>query len=141
MKISSTYKFFALILSLSIILGVSIPTGFHHNMSEEMCDEMMEMNHAQQPISAHSEDCPMESESPKAHETEKKAHTLGLECACSLEEATLKIEAQKQIKIKVPVLFVVQILNEVHEQQDEIIIISDSYSPPPIYLSNESFLI
>lgn len=122
-------------------------------MSEEVCDEMQEM-HPMQAMSEHGEDCPMNdlsAEIPKyqhhtkTDKTHHKAHDLGFACACSIEEAPVKTEAKAQLKTKVPVLHVIQILAEIHTDESEIhafkISASDAYSPPPIYLSNESFLI
>lgn len=152
MKISATYRFIASVLSLSILIGVSIPSGLHA-MSEDMCDEMEEMQHPMQPMNEHGEDCPMNSQPaestkhqhhPKTDKTHHKAHDLGFACACSIEEAPVKTEAKAQLKTKVPVLHVVQILAEIHTDQSETnafqIPVSDAYSPPPIYLANESFL-
>lgn len=150
MKISVTYRFIASVLSLSILIGVSIPSGLHA-MSVDVCNEMQEM---QRPMSEHGEDCPMNSQPaevpenhhhPKTDKTHHKAHDLGFACACSIEEAPVKTEAKAQLKTKVPVLHVVQILAEIHTDVSKThafqIPISDAYSPPPIYLSNESFLI
>ncbi len=153
MKISATYRFIASVLSLSILIGVSVPSGLHAVMGE-VCDEMQEMQHPMQPVSEHAEDCPMMGQSaempehqhhPKKDKTHHKAHDLGFACACSIEEAPVKTEAKAQLKTKVPVLHVVQILKEIHTDESEAhafrIPVSDAYSPPPIYLANESFLI
>ncbi|MBD3617283.1 MAG: hypothetical protein HUJ22_12000 [Gracilimonas sp.] len=152
MKISATYRFIASVLSLSILIGVSVPMGLHA-MSEEVCDEMQEMHHPMQPMSQHAEDCPMNGQPaekpehqhhPKTDKTHHKAHDLGFACACSLEEAPVKTEAKAQLKTKVPVLRVVQVLAEIHTDESEAhafqIPVSDAYSPPPIYLLNETFL-
>lgn len=149
MKISVTYRFIASVLSLSILIGVSIPSGLHA-MSEDICDEMQEMH---QPMNEHGEDCPMigqpaempeHQHHPKTDKMHHKAHDLGFACACSIEEAPVKTEAKAQLKTKVPVLHVVQILAEIHTDKSEAhafqILDSDAYSPPPIYLANESFL-
>lgn len=123
-------------------------------MSGDMCDEMEEMQHPMQPTSEHGEECPVNSQPaempetqhhPKTDKTHHKVHDLGFACACSIEEAPVKTEAKAQLKTKVPVLHVVQILEEIHTDESEThafqIPVSDAYSPPPIYLSNESFLI
>lgn len=114
-------------------------------MSDEVCNEMDGMH---QPMSEHAEDCPMNGAIPGDHKNEMKHHDLhdfGFACACSIEEAPVKTEAKAQLKVKVPALTIVEILAEIHIDQSEIIAfhipVSDSYSPPPIYLSNESFLI
>ena len=144
MKISATYRFIASVLSISILIGVSIPTGLHA-MSEEVCDEMQEMQH---PVGEHVQDCPMDGQDPvhpKTDKTHHKAHDLGFACACSVEEAPVKTEAPVFQKVKTQVLAVVEVLAENHTTKTEFdthsFPISDSYSPPPIYLANESFLI
>lgn len=149
---SATYRFIASVLSLSILIGVSVPSGLHA-MSEEVCDEMQEM---EQPMTDHGEDCPMTSQpaemphhqnhpEQKAEKTHHKAHDLGFACACSIEEAPVKTEVPVYQKMKIQVLEVVEVLAEIHATQNESnnhsFLISDSYSPPPIYLTNESFLI
>lgn len=153
MKISITYRFIASLLSLSILIGVSIPSGLHA-MSEDVCDEMQEMKHPMQLMSEHGEDRPMNGQAteapehqhhPKTDNKHHKAHDLGFACACSIEEAPVKTEAKAQLKTKVPVLQVLQVLAEIHTDESGThafqIPVSDAYSPPPIYLTNESFLI
>lgn len=121
-------------------------------MSEDVCDEMQEIH---LPMNEHGEECPMMGHQhaempehqhyPKTDKTHHKVHDLGFACACSIEEAPVKTEAKAQLKTKVPVLQVVQILAEIHTDESEThafqIPVSDAYSPPPIYLTNESFLI
>lgn len=142
-------------LSLSILIGVSIPSGLH-GMSGDVCDEMEEMHHPMQPMSEHGEDWPMNeqpAEMPhhqehseyKAEKTHHKAHDLGFACACSIEEAPVKTEVPVYQKVKIQVIEVVEVLAEVYNTQIESdnhsFLTSGSYSPPPIYLANESFLI
>ena len=139
-KKSATYKFISAFLSLSIFLGVSIPSGLHA-MSKEVCNEE---DAAHQAMPVHEDDCPMEASDlhsmPKHHE----AHDFGFACACSVDEAPLNTEAQAQLKVKAPVISVIQILAEDHTDETENHAfqhpVSDFYSPPPIYLINESFL-
>ncbi len=116
-------------------------------MSDEVCDEMQEMHHPQQPGNEHEEDCPMNGQHPVQPKTDKihhQAHDLGFACACSVDEAPLNTQAPAQIKVKVPAMKVVHIIAEIHTDESEAnafqIPVSDAYSPPPIYLANESFL-
>lgn len=128
---------------MSILIGVSIPSGLHA-MSDEVCNDMKEMH---LPLSEHAEDCPMNDAASHHQEMDKKhhdLHDLGFACACSVEEAPVKTEAQAQLKVKTSALAVVQILAEIHIDETETnslqIPVSDAYSPPPIYLLNETFL-
>lgn len=143
MKISATYRLIATVLSLSILIGVSIPSGLHA-MSDEVCNDMKEMH---LPLNEHAEDCPMNDAASHHKETERKHHDLhdfGFACACSVEEAPVKTEAQTQLKVKVPALMIIQTLEDFHFNESETksfqIPVSDAYSPPPIYLLNETFL-
>ncbi|MCP9291862.1 hypothetical protein [Gracilimonas sediminicola] len=151
MKISATYRFIASLLSLSILIGVSLPTGLHAKDLEE-CDAMETM-HAdhKMPMTmmAGHDDCPMEHQ----HKNEEAnpaismvgMHDYGFACACSIDEAPVKTEAPVFQKVKAKVLAVVQVIAEDHttktESDNHAILISDSYSPPPIFLANETFLI
>ncbi len=130
-------------LSISILIGVSVPSGLHA-MSEDVCHEMQDMH---LPMSEHAEDCPMNDGVSNHQETDGKhhdLHDLGFACACSVEEAPVKTEAQAKLKVKVPALAVVHILAEFHTHEPETnafqIPVSGAYSPPPIYLLNETFL-
>ena len=151
MKFSAIYRFIASLLSLSILMGVSLPAGLHAKDWEECnAKEDIHADH-QMPMTmmAGHDDCPMEDQ----HQTEKAhapiievgMHVFGFACACSIEEAPVKAEAQVFQKTKVPVLTVVQVLSENHttktESDNHAIQTSDSYSPPPIFLANEPFLI
>lgn len=143
MKISAKYRFIASLLSLSIFIGVTVPTGLHA-MSEELCEQMKEMHHPTE----HGIHCPMDGDL-NAEIPNTKLHNslddLGLACACSIEEAPLKTETPVVQKVKTQVLAVVQILTENHTPNHEFdnhsYLISDSYSFPPIYIANETFLI
>jgi hypothetical protein len=142
-KISATYRLIASVLSMSILIGVSIPSGLHA-MSEDVCNDMQEMH---LPMNEHAEDCPMNDGTPHQQKADGKhhdLHDLGFACACSVEEAPVKTEAQTQLKVKVPALMVVHTLEHLHFNESETkpfqIPVSDAYSPPPIYLLNETFL-
>jgi hypothetical protein len=151
-KISATYRFIASVLSLSILMGISIPSGLHA-MSEEVCNDMQEMDIPMQPLTDHAEECPMISQPaepqehqhfPKTDKTHHSVHDLGFACACSIDEAPVKTEAPAQLKTKVSVLQVVQILAENHTDESEVHAFQNPasyiHSSPPIYLLNESFL-
>ncbi|MEQ8525913.1 hypothetical protein [Gracilimonas sp.] len=150
MKISATYRFIASLLSFSILVGVSLPAGLHAKSIEE-CDAMETVHDGQaMPVTvmAGHDDCPMEQQLKKdeANPVISTAgmHDFGFACACSIEEAPVRTESPVFQKAKAKVLAVVQIIAEDHTTQTEsdnhAILISDSYSPPPIFLVNETFL-
>lgn len=106
------------------------------------------MHHSTPIESEHGEHCPGNVEMPTHEKKEMKhykMHNLGFACACSVDEAPLKTEVPVYQKVKTQVLAVVQVLAENHNTKTEFdthtFPFSDSYSPPPIYLANESFLI
>lgn len=150
-KISATYRLIASLLSLSILVGVSLPAGLHLK-SMEACD-VMEGGHSnhKMPITmmAGHDECPMADQHQSKAEhisiMEAGMHDFGFACACSVDEAPVKTEAPVYKKVKTQILAVVEILAEDHSNQTEsaftAIQTSDSYSPPPIFLVNESFII
>lgn len=147
MKIFTTYRFIATFLSFSILIGVSVPS-IVHSMPIEECD-LMEKDHDIYQSEPHEEDCPnVDMRVQQCQSNENNGHlnmyNIGFACACAIDEASVKTEAQLQLKIKVSVLHVIKILEEIHIDETEthtfLISVSDTYSPPPIYLANESFL-
>lgn len=129
---------------------MSLPSGLHAKDLEE-CDAM-EATHAghQMPktMMAGHDDCPMEHQhkSSKAAPSAAEAgmHDFGFACACSIEEAPVKTESPVYQKVKVKALAVVHLITENYTTRSEFekhsILLSDSYSPPPIFLANETFL-
>jgi hypothetical protein len=94
-------------------------------------------------------DCPMEtmhtSNDSHTSMTDDESVDSGITCTCSIEKAVVSTEAPVFKKMKLQVLPVVQVLAENHEPDTEFdnyaILLSDTFSPPPIFLINESFLI
>lgn len=124
-----------------------MPAGLHA-MSPEECAEMDMMHHEQpsdqnhsQSQTIHGDDCPMEDMSSQKH---KSIDGLGIDCTCSIDQAPVKTEAPVLQKVKVPVLVLVQVLAEIHSVENQHFPAPvqelDSYSPPPVYLANSSFL-
>lgn len=149
---SKTYQVIALLLSLSILAGIAVPTGLHA-MSHEMCDTDHEMHQpATHDMAGHGEDyCPMPGNTPAqadAERTHHQAYDLGLACACSVDNAPLTTKMQLQKKDKKPVLQLIRVI--LYSNQDlpgittalqSPIPVHKAYSPPPIFLVNDSFLI
>lgn len=151
MQLSATYRFFALLLSISFFLGVSLPGGLHAKLLVT-CDVTESMHDGHQMNVAMMEghdDCPMEdqhhSKGNNVSVMEAGMHDFSFTCACSIEEAKVKTEAPVFQRVKLQVLTVVQVfaknLTNKTESGTHPILIPDSYSPPPIFLVNESFLI
>ncbi len=106
-----------------------------------------------QPVGEHDEDCPMNgpsAEMPDQNQHPENVlnhnHSLGhgIVCACAIDKTPVKTEAQTQLRVKVPALPVADIPEKTFPIQSEFdtqaIQISNSFSSPPIFLLNESFL-
>lgn len=155
MNFSSTYRFVSLLLSATILLGISLPAGLHAASHAE-CDasESMPADHHISMLSTMMEgeghhDCPMEAthSSNDSHMsmTDDESVDSGITCTCSIEKAEVSTEAPVFKKMKLQVLPVVQVLAENHKPDNEFdnysTQISTTFSLPPIFLINESFLI
>lgn len=132
-----------------------MPAGLHAKSHAE-CDanESMHADHSTPMPSKMMEgeghdDCPMEAthSSDDSHTSMIDEGTVdfGFTCTCSIEKAKVSTEAPVFKKMKLQVLPVVQVLAENHMPHTEFdnysIPLSNTFSPPPIFLINESFLI
>ena len=115
-------------------------------------DAKMTHSHLTDPVM-----CPMEGDSQSHQQSKETAHSeclslmhtasdeSGFDCNCSAEKMPLTTEAPVVKKVKAQVLSVLQIIENFHFEKTEFdkqaIQVSDFYSPPPIFLLNESFLI
>ncbi len=74
-----------------------------------------------------------------------EAHDFGLVCACSVEEAPLKTEAQGFLKVKIApsseLIKVAEAPSSLSESDKYALQIADSYSLLPLFVTHESFLI
>lgn len=129
------YRLIATLLSLSILIGISLPSGLHA-MSGEICNMTEDMR--QLPMPDHGDDCPMEISAAA-----EMQHS-GTICSCNIDQAPLKTEVPAHKK---PVLFAfpVELGSALvyHDQTDSkkhFFTVSDAFEPPPIYLTNASFL-
>ena len=142
-------------LSATILIGISLPAVLHAKSHAECTSaESMHADHHMIMPSTMTEgeghdDCPMESmlASDDSHSSMIDAGTadFGITCTCSIEKAKVSTEAPVFKKMKLQVLPVVQVLAENHKPQTEFdnysTPLSNTFSPPPIFLINESFLI
>lgn len=91
------------------------------------------------------EDCPMESDMMDHQSTDTDDCETVIGCDCDTDQAFAKIESTPVLQVKLP-LADVSLLEEEHQLNfsDHLpppILFSDSYSPPPLFLANASFLI
>lgn len=94
------------------------------------------------------EDCPMdkdETSSATPLVTQHSAFHNGLICACDIDEAPLDTEVPLSKKVNAQVLLTVQLILDQQPGDDNTtqgkFTLADSFSPPPIFLTNASFLI
>lgn len=147
----SSYKFIAAILGMCILVGSTIPSGLH-TASMEIC-QMMEIGNDGHSMPAGDrsesghEDCPMEQDSEQSAVSVSQHSTFhnGLFCACDIDQAPLDTEVPLSKTVNAKVLLLVRMeldqLSAVKNLHPRNITLTDSFSPPPIFLSNETFLI
>jgi len=156
---SKTYRIIASLLAVCILSGILLPAGLYA-ISMDHCGLMQDMHEDTEMSHSNLADlvmCPMEDDSQNHHQPKETAHSeclsmkhtaadeSGFDCNCSAEKTPLTTEAPVVKKVKIQVLSVLQIIENFHIEKTEFgkhaIHVSDSYSPPPIFLLNESFLI
>lgn len=134
-----------------ILIGVSLPGGLHAKPMDD-CDTSGAMHdgHSMSGLMMADHDiCPMEGQHEADHGNtsamHSEMHDFGFTCGCTVEQAPVETESQIFKKVKVPVIAFTAVLAELNQQEPESnnysILTSGSYSPPPIFLANESFLI
>lgn len=110
-------------------------------MSDDICK-----NPAHATAGHEGEQCPMDMPDRDAAPTHHKAHDFGFACACSVDEAPLKTQVQNLLKISIPDLSLTGVAVTLPGLEPEAshairTIASNAYSPPPIYLMNEVFIL
>lgn len=118
-------------------------------MSMEECttSRTSHASHMTMPSAVGQDDCPMAKQHQKDHlqMMHSNMDRFGYACACSVDLTFDNREAVVLQKVHLQLQAVVKMAAEDHQPplRTELtsILRSDSYSPPPIYLSNESFLI
>lgn len=146
---STTYRIISALLSISILLGVTLPRDLHAG-SDELCDSMMSMHGDHMSSMMAHDDCLDAEKKQTSHplhasESESEKHHSEINCACSFEDPTVKTESRVFQKTKILVLTSIDVLivndTNTNESTENAFQRLDSYSPPPIFLVNESFLI
>lgn len=151
--ISTTYRFIASLLCISVLLGVSVPAGLHAKSRDMDCETMQSMSHkmpAQTMDTNH--DCCMKglamapkTEADQVQSFSKSTHNFGFACACNIEEAPLKTQAPAIEKTPAPFIGIYEVLEEVHADATQLyfqpLSFFEAYSPSPLFLKNSSFLI
>jgi len=141
-KISTSYKFISTVLSVSIILSFTVSICSMDSM-EEMCDQMM-MEHSSMSEMAHSG-----NHNDMMHEKSTSNTTdclMNIDCECTTEDdliATIAPNVLLKTNIS-PILVSLSEISTIDKNistKDLNLSIQKYYSPPPLFLANESFLI
>lgn len=167
MRISKTYRFLARLISATLFIGVISPVVLQVSMFVH-CETMIEVSEATQ-ASMHDhdsmsnssmemnpvmdmntdEDCCMTSESMD-HQSNDDRSSLShcettIDCNCDLDDKSVHKEAVILHIFKVPIPTLSSInsffLEDYSDPSPIPIHYSNSYSPPLLFLANESFLI
>ncbi|MFY0685183.1 MAG: hypothetical protein JXR20_11560 [Balneola sp.] len=142
MKTSAPYKFISTLLSLSIVLSFTVSICSMSTM-EKMCDEMM-MDHSSMMDMEHSSDHGVmehEESSPDSSDC-----LMTIDCDCTVESVinatvTPNVLLKTSISPVIASLFETNTIDRNTSPSNSNLSIQNSYSPPPLFLANESFLI
>tara|TARA_R110000868_G_scaffold304437_21_gene565401 strand:- start:32247 stop:32726 length:480 start_codon:yes stop_codon:yes gene_type:complete len=158
MNFKNTYQSVSAFLVLILFLGIAIPVFVATGMMEH-CSSMMEMpvsskhDHHEMMMAEHmteSKDCCMDSGMKQPHPAPTSSSSIGscdilIDCNCDVSVIAAKNEAFITQKTKVPSFFTKELIEELtFDLSDHIpppLIYSSSYSPPLLFLTNESLLI
>lgn len=154
MKTNAPYNIFVALLSLTILFGFISPITTHAGMMEHC--ETMDMHKPASDDSMHNhmdmdnEDCcgdqmPMNHQPGTSDEAEDDSCHMNLECDCYFTSNAVRTEVPVLQKVKVPKPLLSNNDFDVIIVPDQYfpppLWFSNSYSPPLLFLTNESFLI
>ncbi len=134
-KLVAYNRFFVAITGMLFLLGSS-------GLAQQMCQDMM----AKSPVTEHSDmpDCPTKQGSSEEPNESDNHCDSELVCQCSPDFVSIKDNTivVNKIEIEEPVLQVVELI-EISENYTKHYSLSHPklYSSPPLFLTNESFLI
>lgn len=142
MKVSSSYKCTSALLSLSIVLSFTVSICSFSNI-EKVCDAMM-MDHSSMMDMEHSGDhgsMGHEESSPNSSDC-----FMTIDCDCKIEKdvaATIipNVLLKTNISWVIASIFEKNTIDRNTSPSNSNLSIQNSYSPPPLFLTNESFLI
>ncbi|MBO6524271.1 MAG: hypothetical protein JJ971_10630 [Balneolaceae bacterium] len=169
MKISKTYRVLARLISATLFFGAISPVVLQASMLAH-CETMMEisdatessmhghdsMSHSSMEINPimdmnTEEDCSMTAELMDQDQTNKEERSvlthceMSIDCDCDLTYQAVHKKALVLQQLKVPILstsfFETDLLEDHPDPSPVPIYFSNSYSPPLLFLANESLLI
>lgn len=162
MTIRFTYRFFAIILCGCLFLGIGAPV-FGHSLMMSHCSTMMlhdshskhtspETDHGNMEMDMNKhEDCISGSVQLALHSfngsesSNSQNCEMNIDCLCDFDASSTQKEALIVQHVKIPkVLSTASIVEQLGDQKlrlPPLIHFFNSYSPPSLFLVNESFLI
>ncbi|GAB5408967.1 MAG: hypothetical protein BalsKO_13320 [Balneolaceae bacterium] len=158
MKLSATYRFLSAILCVTFFIGLITPVFGHTEIMEHCSTSMSHDSEGENSEHQHTEmndsmnmdsNCcsdmkmdhgPMEDPSPLSDTCE-----MAIDCICDFTHSAVKTDALLITKAKSPILFVSESIDNLNPDLNYSppvpIKFTGAYSPPLLYLTNESFLI
>ncbi len=143
MKISASYKFISTLLSLSFILSFTVSLCSVSTM-EEMCEQMM--NHSSEDMFEMEHGASHKDMMQSNHTSDIAECDMDVDCDCISEKEVLgTIAPTILLKTSIPqTVFGEEVPKTNYRDSSKSKLEpreSNSYSPPPLFLANESFLI
>lgn len=112
---------------------------------EEMCEQMM-MDHSSMEMAEMDHDAGHQDMMQSNHTSESSECEMTVDCDCSIDKNLIATIAPTVVlKINTPTFsFTFEEISSVESDQiprNSDLTLTNSYSPPPLFLANESFLI
>lgn len=150
MKVKTTYRFISAVLCMTMVIGMISPVLGHSVMMKHCTTstshdsttsdhDHMKMN----------ESMKMDSQMMNLPSSEAKSRLnsceMSIDCLCEFTHSAVKTEALVISKVKLPSIIFTEIINDLKKDLIEylppLIEFSNAYSPPHLFLANQSFLI
>ncbi|MEP1304671.1 MAG: hypothetical protein ABJK11_05185 [Balneola sp.] len=144
MKISTSYKYISTLLSFSIVLSLTVSICSMSTM-QKMCDQMM-MDHDSMEMVEMKHDAGHKDMMHEKEPANSSDCSMTIDCDCSSEVNFLATIAPNVV-LKTNIFLVIVSLSETNtidrntSSTDLNLSIQNHYSPPPLFLANEAFLI
>lgn len=148
MRINTTYKFISALLCSTFLFGITAPVSSHARMMEH-CSSM-DMSDVDTELAMHdhmemSDSKPMNHHPVDSNKAGEESCGMTFDCDCYYTSKAVRTEALVLQKIKIPKLILTSIDANLNLEYDQYfpppLWLSSSYSPPLLFLANESFLI
>lgn len=158
MNVKKTYRFISALLSLTLFSGVITPVLGHSGLMQHCSTSMshesekmdshhndMEMYHSMDMDSNNCSDMSMNHGPTEEPNPSNGACEMEISCICDFTHSAVQKDALLVTKHKAPILFVTEVISELNADLNYSPPLTkkflEAYSPPLLFLANESFLI